>query len=338
MTLTRPHRIPAAALALAICATGGASAAEWRIATVNGTVAQAEGLIDFAADGAFGGNTGCNNLRGKARFADGLLIIDGPVATTRMACPDPIMQQEDAILRILAGEVTVAFDPLTDQLTLSRENDTVTLVPPGAEAGMPKAEDTADAPPPPPRPAEDAVPTIFDTAYLNVFGLSGPLNMRQEPGTASKVVAKVLSGTMLQNLGCEDRPDRTWCRVRMLGASGTEGWVAGDYVEPASASLRAGQGVFDAIGTLSCAFAQGDALQDCDYGLARDGAHSVVVVVFRPDGGKRVLFFADGGFAYADTSEADGPAAASGTLADDRFVVTLGSERYEIAREAVFPG
>lgn len=275
------------AAALAIFALP-ADATEWQILSVNGGASTGDARIAFDAGGDLSGHTGCNSFRGGVQFSDGALVIVGPLATTRMACPgDVLTAQENAILRVLDGVVTPVYDPLSGVLTLSRGENSLGLAPIKA---------ASDVPPERTPPAEDTA-TIFDTHYLNVYGLKGPLNVRQQPGTGSRVVAKVLAGTMLRSKGCEARKDRTWCHVQMLDASGTEGWAAGDYLEPAHASLRAGQGVFDSIGTLSCAFSSDEPQSTCDYVLARDGTHSVAMVVFKPDGSERVLFFAEGAFA-----------------------------------------
>ncbi len=47
--------------------------------------------------------------------------------------------------------------------------------------------------------------------------------------------------------------------------------------------------------------------EDCNYGLARDGGHSVVMVVFKPFGApERVLYFADNAFVYYESNDAGG--------------------------------
>jgi heat shock protein HslJ len=56
----------------------------------------------FGEDGAVAGATGCNRLMGRYEL-DGTMLRIGPLATTRMACPEPAMAQEASILRLLSG-------------------------------------------------------------------------------------------------------------------------------------------------------------------------------------------------------------------------------------------
>jgi heat shock protein HslJ len=53
-------------------------------------------------DGAVTGAAGCNRLMGHYE-REGTTLRIGPLATTRMACPEPAMVQEASILRILSG-------------------------------------------------------------------------------------------------------------------------------------------------------------------------------------------------------------------------------------------
>jgi hypothetical protein len=40
----------------------------------------------------------------------------------------------------------------------------------------------------------------------------------------------VLAGTLFPSGGCELRPDRTWCRVKLIDTSATEGWAAAEFL------------------------------------------------------------------------------------------------------------
>jgi hypothetical protein len=77
---------------------------------------------------------------------------------------------------------------------------------------------------------EFETPSIIDATYLNVSGVSDRLNVRAEPWTASPVVARVLAGTLFPSGGCELRPDRTLCRVKLIDTSATEGWAAAEFL------------------------------------------------------------------------------------------------------------
>ncbi|MCU0984370.1 MAG: META domain-containing protein [Acetobacteraceae bacterium] len=58
--------------------------------------------LEIGADGAVSGSTGCNRFRGRAEIGTGTLTFS-PLATTRMACPGPAMEQERRFLEALAA-------------------------------------------------------------------------------------------------------------------------------------------------------------------------------------------------------------------------------------------
>jgi heat shock protein HslJ len=87
-------------------ATGaaGLSGTSWKLADLGGT-APAEGTeatLAFGADDAVSGNAGCNTFNGQATI-DGTSIDFGPLATTRMACPEAQMGLETSYLAALDG-------------------------------------------------------------------------------------------------------------------------------------------------------------------------------------------------------------------------------------------
>ena len=59
----------------------------------------------FGADGKLSGNAGCNTYNGTYT-TDGDKIKVGPLATTRMACEQAVMDQETAYLNALANAAT----------------------------------------------------------------------------------------------------------------------------------------------------------------------------------------------------------------------------------------
>jgi heat shock protein HslJ len=75
----------------------------------------------FTADGKLSGSAGCNRYQGSYQMAGDSLTI-GPVASTKMACPDPagVMEQEAAFLVIL--ENTAAYQIKGDTLVLLDSN------------------------------------------------------------------------------------------------------------------------------------------------------------------------------------------------------------------------
>lgn len=322
--LAFPH-VPAAFFGLVMVATS-VVASEWRIVALDGTGTVEQPEIRFSADGAFSGTTGCNRFQGLVRFEDRDLVIDGPVATTRMACPgDVLAAQDDAIIALFAGRVAVMFDPLRDSLTLSQEQATIELLRasepersfPETHAGLQRP---AGTPP-----------------YMSAFGIEGDLEIRQEPSTESGIVGTVQPGTVLRNEGCSETAYTEWCQVARADGS-LPGFAEATQLEAANSALRAGQGVFDAAGTIPCAIGAGAPMTTCAFGVARDDGGNATVVVRKTDGIERALFFSDGKFVSADSSEAGGGFDISSTKDADLHLIRVDNERYEIPDAVILGG
>jgi hypothetical protein len=106
----------------------------------------------------------------------------------------------------------------------------------------------------------------------------------------------------------------------------------------ASTSERAGQGQFDARGPVSCAMRPGQSMQSCQAAVARDPGGTATMVITRPDGRKRFIFFQKGKAIGADLSQADGSQHFHATRKDDMYLIEAGHERYEIIEALVFGG
>jgi heat shock protein HslJ len=96
--------------------TGGGSASlsatSWRLVELGGSepAGDAKPTLVFAqAGGTVSGNSGCNTFNGSVTI-DGDSIEFGPLATTRMACPEPAMSLETAYLAALDGATTWRID------------------------------------------------------------------------------------------------------------------------------------------------------------------------------------------------------------------------------------
>jgi hypothetical protein len=165
------------------------------------------------------------------------------------------------------------------------------------------------------------------------------LNLREQPSTASMVLTRFAPGTILDNLGCEYAGEIVWCDVQQLGG-GPRGFVAAAYLKPAvspngqamvgpdDSALRAGQGKFDATGKLSCSISGAQSPQSCDFGVARAGGGYATVVIKRPDGRSRALYFRMNVAIGADTSQADGYPDFASSREDDTHIIVIGDERY----------
>ncbi len=202
-----------------------------------------------------------------------------------------------------------------------------------------------------PVPGQDVPAAPEDGGPINweVVEISGGLHLRAQPSTSADILSTYPSGTILDNLGCQRAEGRTWCDVQPFGG-GPRGYAAADYLKPAVASdgsvpagpetssLRAGRGEFDATGKIPCAQRAGQPMMQCDFGVARQGGGFATVVVTKPDGAKRALFFRRGIPMGADTSQADGYAEFSYDKASDLNFIRVGEERYEIPDAAILGG
>jgi heat shock protein HslJ len=89
-------------------APGELAGTNWTVDSVGGTVVPggAANFVRFTGD-AISARFGCNTLNGRYAVS-GITLSVGPLAATRMACPD--MAAEQQAQRILAAPATLAFD------------------------------------------------------------------------------------------------------------------------------------------------------------------------------------------------------------------------------------
>jgi heat shock protein HslJ len=285
-------------------------------------------------DGSVNMQLNCNRANGTWSAAPGTNAASGrfefgPLAATRALCPPPSMDES-----IVAQSSYVRSYMLKDgRLYLSLMADGGIYVW-ARETGASTTGDLAAAP-------ENGGPRNWE-----VFSA---LNLREQPSTSARILATFRPGTILDNLGCQSAAGRTWCDVQPLGG-GPRGFVAADYLRPAispdgsaamgpdDSSLRAGQGRFDATGPLSCAFAAGQPMGQCEFGVARAGGGYATVVIRKPDGRTRAIFFRMGRAIGADTSEADGAKSFRATREGDLSMIRVGDERYEIPDAVILGG
>ncbi len=115
--MTRFAWIPAAlGLLLAACATppAGLAGSEWRPVALGDLAVASEttAFVGFRSDGALVGNSGCNAFQGHYDEDAGALAV-GPLAATRMACPEPEMALEAVFLLALADATRSERDGTT---------------------------------------------------------------------------------------------------------------------------------------------------------------------------------------------------------------------------------
>ncbi len=253
----------------------------------------------------------------------------GPLAATRALCPPPSMDES-----IVAQSAYVRSYLLRDgRLYLSLMADG------GIYAWAPNA----------PVSEATAAPAAPENGGPRNWQVIGTLNLRERPSTSAKIVARYAPGTILDNLGCQRAQGRHWCDVQQLGG-GPRGYVAAEYLRPAispdgsaalgpdDSALRAGQGRFDATGTLPCTFATGQPMGQCEFGVARAGGGYATVVVRKPDGRTRAIFFRMGQPIDADVAESEGRRDFRAAKQGDLHHIQVGPELYEIVDAVILGG
>ena len=118
----------------------------WRLQDLgNGKlVAGTQPTLEFPTEGRAGGNGSCNRFNGIVIVADDGIKFSG-LATTRRACPEPVMRQEDAYLAALRDAVRFEADAESLRIhSAGREAPLVFTAAP--EAAAPPAQGIQSAP------------------------------------------------------------------------------------------------------------------------------------------------------------------------------------------------
>jgi hypothetical protein len=255
-----------------------------------------------------------------------------------------IIQRPDGQITARSGGVWIDITPRGDHLplvTYTAADKTVGVCEVLSFRAPGSAAASAEAAPAAP---EDGGPRNWV-----VSGVSSALNLREQPSATAAVVASFKNGTILDNLGCQQAGDRTWCDVQQLGG-GPRGYVSAEFVKPAvspdgsvktgpdDSALRAGQGEFDATGPLPCARYAGQPMGQCEFGVARAGGGYATVVITHPDGFIRTIYFRMARAIGADTSQADGYPEFSAIRENGMHLIRIGDERYEIVDAVILGG
>lgn len=293
--------------------------------------------MQLRGDGTVAMRLNCNRATGSWRtqpsgdVASGRFEF-GPLAMTRALCPPPSMDE-----RIAADARFVRGYLLKEgRLYLSLMADA------GIYAWEPESAQSSST-------AVPAAPEDGGPRNWEVTGVSRAVNLREQPSTSSRIVGSYRPGAVLDNLGCQQAGGHYWCDVQRLGG-GPRGYVSSQFLKPAvspdgsvatgadDSAPRAGQGKFDAAGDLPCAQYAGQPMTQCEFGVARAGGGYATVVVKRPDGRTRAIFFRMGKPIGADTSQADSYPEFRATKKSDLNRIRIGAERYEIPDAVVLGG
>jgi hypothetical protein len=178
-----------------------------------------------------------------AAFAVGSAAqADMPVFSAQ--CPTGIMVNADP-----AGNVTVNGTPASVRMynanyfeasaggitfPISTEADGSNLMvgfnPPGSAGGYCTILSLSSSSTPPDTTAGAGGPDHFQ---VNV---DSRLLVHARPSASSPTVAKLPSGTVVENLGCQQSEGRTWCHI---GDGDASGWAAAEFLVEASGPVRA---------------------------------------------------------------------------------------------------
>ena len=112
-----------ASLVLSGCASQGKSLEGNWILTSHGpgaspipSVADSQASITFNKDGTISGNSGCNSFGGEYKV-DRDQVTFNALASTLMACSEPLMDQEGIVFQVLNG--TATYEIKGETLTIS---------------------------------------------------------------------------------------------------------------------------------------------------------------------------------------------------------------------------
>lgn len=92
-----------------------------------GVVDRIQTVLDIAVDGRVTGSGGCNRIVGQARI-EGAAISFSQMASTRMACPQAVMDQEQKFLTALGEARRWRIDEPRRKLMLEDGNGAVLVV------------------------------------------------------------------------------------------------------------------------------------------------------------------------------------------------------------------
>ena len=244
-------------------------------------------IMELKSDGNVAMHLNCNRAMGSwsakaSRDAASGNFEFGPLASTRALCPPPSMDQEI----ITQAQYIRGYLLKEGKLYLSLMADG------GIYVWEPMGDDSAIkniyvSP-------EEGGPRNWEVTEL----VNDTLNLREEPSVKAKIIDRYALGTILDNLGCQSSEGQVWCDVQKFGG-GARGYVSSKFLKPAvspdgsaktgedDSAFRAGQGQFDATGTVPCTFSKGDTMKECTFGVARAGGGYATVVITKPEGMKR---------------------------------------------------
>ena len=103
----------------------------WKLVSYGPVASQIQALTEkdasllFGTQGTISGNAGCNGFSGDYKATDSQLTI-GKLMSTLMACADPLLQQEGAVLSTING--TIKYELEKDTLRIYSADEQTMLI------------------------------------------------------------------------------------------------------------------------------------------------------------------------------------------------------------------
>jgi heat shock protein HslJ len=112
----------------AVGQTAPLAGSEWRPTEIAGVeIAEDTEIFVSFEDGEVTGNGGCNQFFGSYKIEGGAIAF-GPIASTKMLCPDPVQQNEDHLFEVLSQIAGFRRDGTELELTAEAGEPLVRLV------------------------------------------------------------------------------------------------------------------------------------------------------------------------------------------------------------------
>ena len=104
---------------------------EWKIEDIGGqgVIDNSPAYLQFLPDGRLAGNATCNRLMGRYTIKGEALSFDEGLATTMMACPEAVMNQEQRLLKLLPGINSFRIDGTGALVMQTGTGETITVHP-----------------------------------------------------------------------------------------------------------------------------------------------------------------------------------------------------------------
>lgn len=102
----------------------------WQVAELEGRKPVGPRVLTLmlGSDGKVGGVSGCNNYSANYQLSGTALKVYAPMIGTRMACPPPVMAQEERYRDILAGAVSATSGPAGSLIVTAADGRAIRFV------------------------------------------------------------------------------------------------------------------------------------------------------------------------------------------------------------------